>query len=36
MTIADVSSRTKYLETLEAIINENQDLFNALQLDQFN
>ena len=36
MTIADVSSRIKYLETLESIINENPDLFTALQSDKFN
>ena len=36
MRISDVSSRAKYLQTLESIINENPDLFNALQSDQFN
>ncbi len=36
MTIADVSSRTKYLKTLESIIDENPDLFSALQSDKFN
>ena len=35
MSINDVSSRDDYLDSLENIMKENPDLFNALANDKF-